>query len=81
MVNLSNEEVMVASRNPKKRNERKKFKETKHSVYRGVRKKNPRKWVFKVHAPHKKSGIWLETFPTVEMVACAHDVAAIVLHS
>ena len=80
-MNLSNEEVMVASRNPKKRDGRKKFKEIKHSVYCGVRKKNPRKWVFEVHAPNKKSGIWLETFPTIEMVACAHDVVAIVLRS
>ena len=81
MVNLLDEEVMLGSRNPKKRDGRKKFKETKHSLYCGVRKKNPRKWVFEVHAPNKKLGIWLETFPTAKMAACAHDVAAIVLRN
>ncbi|KAL7003277.1 basic helix-loop-helix protein [Sarracenia purpurea var. burkii] len=58
--------VLLASSHPKKRAGRKKFRETRHLVYRGVRRRNSGK-------------IWLGTFPTEVMAARAHDVAAIAL--
>ncbi|KAK1682126.1 hypothetical protein QYE76_042974 [Lolium multiflorum] len=54
---------------------RTKFKETRHPVYRGVRRRgNAGRWVREVHVPGQRGErLWLGTYLTAESAARAHD--------
>ncbi|KAF7073736.1 hypothetical protein CFC21_078683 [Triticum aestivum] len=60
---------------------RTKFRETRHPVYRGVRRRgNAERWVCEVRVPGKRGArLWLGTYATAEVAARANDAAMLAL--
>ncbi|KAM3259066.1 hypothetical protein ACQJBY_050694 [Aegilops geniculata] len=73
--------MTVCSEPPKRPAGRTKFKETRHPLYRGVRRRGRLgQWVCEVRVRGAQGyRLWLGTFTTAEMAARAHDSAVLAL--
>ncbi|KAF8758184.1 hypothetical protein HU200_010706 [Digitaria exilis] len=84
-VTLSEQESIRASSErpspPKRPAGRTKFQETRHPVYRGVRRRGRAgRWVCEVRVPGSGGErLWVGTFDTAEAAARAHDAAMLAL--
>ncbi|KAG8050502.1 hypothetical protein GUJ93_ZPchr0009g1912 [Zizania palustris] len=72
---------MAWSPPPKRPAGRTKFRETRHPVFRGVRRRGGAgRWVCEVRVPGKRGArLWLGTYVTAEAAARAHDAAMLAL--
>ncbi|XP_022767158.1 dehydration-responsive element-binding protein 1B-like [Durio zibethinus] len=68
----------VETQYQKRKAGRKKFQETRHPVYKGVRRRNG-EWVSKLQEPNNESRIWRGTFSSPGMTARAYAAAALAL--
>uniref|UniRef100_A0A0E0M3K1 AP2/ERF domain-containing protein n=1 Tax=Oryza punctata TaxID=4537 RepID=A0A0E0M3K1_ORYPU len=77
----NNSNNTVWSSPPKRPAGRTKFRETRHPVYRGVRRRGGAgRWVCEVRVPGKRGArLWLGTYVTAEAAARAHDAAMLAL--